>query len=258
MSKTKVQVAVDDGSGTIFPGTVKRLSPRAVLAVFRQDTCPPLPLERHVHLVLTSSVTQDLFAITAQVVQFTPHPPFHVVVFRFLEEHPAVQCLIGSTQVTERRQVERRQALGPHADVLLTVPPDVVPLLPSIPGAALFVDDALCVQGQLVDLSGDGAAVLVDREAEIAFVASDRVLLTLPVPGADATVCIASRIRHRQDDQGRYLYGLRFDWKATAEPEPAAAGLAKLLALLPAVAGDGTQRTPARPAVAGPSGRREG
>jgi hypothetical protein len=215
MTKTMIQVAVDAGGGRTFPGTVRKLSAQAAEALFRQSICPPIHSGRRVYLAFTSTSNDVILPVEATLKESADLPPLRSITFQFLQQQPRVRELVGTGPVTNRRRSTRVPAGEHGAEVRLVLPPAVVPLLPEIPGKAVFENDQVSIEAQVDNLSHTGIAVLVDHEVETAFVVSDRLHAVLRFPGSESELEIAARIRHRVTRGAQYLYGLEFDWAAT-------------------------------------------
>lgn len=217
MQNTQIQVAVNVGKESSFPGAVHQLTTEGAVAMFQAETCPELIKGRAVQLVFSSLSNDIILPVDAKLTHSTEMPPMRCYAFSFDETLEEVESLVTSAFGRDRRRSTRVRLDSRESDLAMIVPPDVVPLLPKIPGVAVLENDCVSVAGSACDLSHWGVSARVDPRAEMAFVASDRILVELDLEEFGKTLLVAGSIRHRQEKNGMFLYGIEFDWKKTED-----------------------------------------
>ena len=83
--------------------------------------------------------------------------------------------------------------------------------LPELELAAPGSTAETMARGRVKDICGVGAALLLDREVETIFAATDIVEVSFTLPFTGARIHLAAWIRHRELQDEYVCYGLEFD-----------------------------------------------
>jgi len=213
--QSQIQVAVNAGKEASFPGTVHELTNESAVAMFQAETCPNLIVGRVVQLVFTSATSDSIVPVEAKLTSTMDLPPMRCHSFSFQQPAQDIQSVLSGTGAVERRRASRVALEPGDLDVTMVVPADVVPLLPSIPENGTLRDGAVHIPGHAVNLAHWGLATAVDRQSEVAFVGSDRIVVSLHRGPEQAPLEICGHIRQRQEHGDQLHYGIEFDWENT-------------------------------------------
>ena len=180
---------------------------------FSKRDCPALPICRIVELEFSGETLRQPISVAARV-EDREDGASRNFVFRFNDEGgKPIELPPRLNRLLNRRRSFRVR------------PPQVTPVPVAIKGRRATVvpikesvevsPERIQAQVELIDLSGTGAAVLVDNETEETFAESSRILVSFRIPTVPVALHIVALIRNRRLTPGGVRYGIQFDTERT-------------------------------------------
>ncbi len=201
-----VDVTVSTADGQSFPAELLDITIEGAGTRFRREVGPTLAIGQPATLTFKSARLQKPIRVQAKV--------------RSRVELGAFRSYRYGFEFDERDELERQLSgeiyrLFNQRSIYRVEPDPAQPIAVVIqPAASEAVAPAVAgfeAHGFVKDLSSVGAAVLVDRKAEVTLAATDLVEVSFRLPGAARALHFTAWIRHRELQDERVCYGLEFD-----------------------------------------------
>jgi hypothetical protein len=202
-----LDVTVQTADGQTFSAELLDITVEGAGTRFRRDAGPTLALGQAATLTFTSARL---------------HQPIHVhAKVRSRAELGAFRSYRYGFEFDERDELQRQlsgeifrlfnQRLSYRVEPDPAEPIEALISLPELDAAAPHPVADSIARGQVKDICGIGAAVLLDRVVETTFAATDLVEVSFKLPLRSTDVRLMAWIRHRELQDEYVCYGLEFD-----------------------------------------------
>ena len=202
-----LDVTVQTADGQIFSAELLDITVEGAGTRFRRDAGPTLALGQAATLTFTSARLRQPIHVHAKVRSRAELGAFrsYRYGFEFDERDELQRQLSGEIY----RLFNQRLAYRVEPDP--TEPIEVLISLPEPETATPPPEAGSVARGQVKDLCGIGAAVVLERVVETTFAATDLVEIRFKLPSVATEVCLSAWIRHRELQDEYVSYGLEFD-----------------------------------------------
>lgn len=202
-----LDVTVQTADGQIFAAELLDLTVEGAGTRFRRDAGPTLALGQGATLTFTSARLLRPIHVHAKVRSRVELGAFrsYRYGFEFDERDELQRQLSGEIYRLFNQRLDYRVEPDP------TEPVDALVKLYEPETTAAVTNKDFRATGQVKDICGVGAGVLLDREVETTLAATDLVVVGFRLPPNDVMLQFAAWIRHRELQEESVCYGLEFD-----------------------------------------------
>ena len=202
-----LDVTVQTADGQIFAAELLDLTIEGAGTRFRRDVGPTLALGQGATLTFTSARLLRPIHVHAKVRSRVELGAFrsYRYGFEFDERDELQRQLSGEIHRLFNQRLDYR--VEPDA----SAPVEAIIKLYESGTTATPTNRDFRATGQVKDICGVGAAVLLDREVETILAATDLVAVGFKLPPNDVMLQFTAWIRHRELQEESVCYGLEFD-----------------------------------------------